>query len=117
MSLSFNWARAQAAYHRRASRLLFQRPLAIKTARPLISFSFDDFPKSAWRDGGAILEQSGARGTYYVCLGLLNQDTPTGQICNLSDLKALCERGHELGCHTYSHCDSRSEERRVGKEC
>ncbi len=71
--------------------------------RPLISFTFDDFPRSAWREGGKILGQHDLRATYYVCLGLLAQKIETGEIAHASDLPVLMAAGHELGCHTYSH--------------
>lgn len=78
----------------------------IGTRGPLISFTFDDFPQSALHVGGAILNRHGLAGTYYVSFGLLGKDAPTGRIAAAEDLAGLVERGHELGCHTYSHCDS-----------
>lgn len=70
----------------------------------IISFSFDDFPRSALHEAGAILEGFGARGTYYASLGLAGTTAPTGQIFSHTDLLELCSRGHELGCHTFDHC-------------
>jgi peptidoglycan/xylan/chitin deacetylase (PgdA/CDA1 family) len=78
----------------------------IETNRPIISFTFDDFPRSAMLVGGAILKQFGVCGTYYVAFGLLGQETPTGRIAESSDLPSLVEHGHELGCHTLWHCDA-----------
>ena len=34
----------------------------------------------------------------------------------LNDLATLRERGHELGCHTFAHCDSSATEPRVFEE-
>jgi peptidoglycan/xylan/chitin deacetylase (PgdA/CDA1 family) len=96
----------QRSYQRRAARLLFKKPLAIHPERPLISFSFDDFPQSALRLGGAILRESDLLGTYYVSLGLMNAEVESGRMFELSDLNMLREQGHELGCHTFSHCHS-----------
>ncbi len=73
---------------------------------PLISFTFDDFPKSALEAGGKILRTHGVFGTYYVSLGLLNRDEPSGRICSSTDLSELLAQGHELGCHTFDHCDA-----------
>ncbi|MBZ5653299.1 MAG: polysaccharide deacetylase family protein [Acidobacteriia bacterium] len=70
----------------------------------MISFSFDDFPESALRTGGAILKHFGLAGTYYASLGLMGKDTATGRIFGPADLGVVCEQGHELGCHTFSHC-------------
>jgi peptidoglycan/xylan/chitin deacetylase (PgdA/CDA1 family) len=71
---------------------------------PLVSFTFDDFPRSALWKGGEILGQHGVFGTFYVSFGLLDQDTPTGRIASASDLPELLTVGHELGSHTYAHC-------------
>jgi len=78
----------------------------IRTQLPLISFTFDDFPRSALLAGGAILNRYGLAGTYYVSLGILGKDSPSERMCVLDDLTALLEQGHELGCHTFSHCHS-----------
>jgi peptidoglycan/xylan/chitin deacetylase (PgdA/CDA1 family) len=100
------WRRLQGYYQRRSASFLFRRPLVINAQRPLISFTFDDFPRSALHTGGAILNRSGLAGTYYACLGLMGGETATGKLFNADDLKILIDRGHELGCHTYSHCHS-----------
>jgi len=93
--------------------MVFRRPFVIRTQRPLISFTFDDFPQSALRVGGAILKRFGLAGTYYASLGLKDLDTPSGHIFDFADLKLACDQGHELGCHTFSHCDSGTTSPRV----
>ena len=100
------WSRARGYYRRTAASWVFRRPFAIRTQLPLISFTFDDFPQSALLVGGAILNRFGLAGTYYASLGLVGTDTPSGRIFVPSDLPALLEHGHELGCHTFSHCHS-----------
>jgi peptidoglycan/xylan/chitin deacetylase (PgdA/CDA1 family) len=106
VSTRVSWSRLHAYYKRNAARLVFRRPLAIRSQVPLISFTFDDFPRSALVTGGAILSRYGLSGTYYVSLGLLGKDSPSGPICDRDDVRELHERGHELGCHTFSHCHS-----------
>jgi hypothetical protein len=91
---------------RRASRFFFKRPFTIKTEAPLISFTFDDFPRSALLTGGAILRHFGLTGTYYAAFGLMGAHAPAGDMFLPEDLKTLFEHGHELGCHTYGHCHS-----------
>jgi peptidoglycan/xylan/chitin deacetylase (PgdA/CDA1 family) len=86
---------------------------AIRPAVPLISFTFDDFPRSALLTGGDILKSAGFSGTFYTALGLIGKDSPSGQICLVDDLKKALDDGHELGCHTYSHYDSWQTEPRV----
>ena len=83
-----------------------RKPIGIRPGLPLISFTFDDFPRSALLRGGQILGEFGLSATYYVALGLLGQDSPSGQICLADDLRKALEDGHELGSHTYSHCHS-----------
>lgn len=104
MSLSLAGVRRYAA--RKSARVLFRRPLVISVKRPLISFTFDDCPRSSLLVGGSILERLGVAATYYTSMGLLGKDSPSGQIFVLDDLRAALERGHELGCHTFSHLDS-----------
>lgn len=105
------WPRLQRIYQRRAASLLFKRPFLIRPQWPLISFTFDDFPRSALTAGGAILNRFGFNGTYYASLGLMGDRAPSGQLFVANDLTTLLDRGHELGCHTFSHLDSWDTER------
>ena len=72
----------------------------------MISFTFDDFPRSAFTTGGAILSQYGFSGTYYASFGLMGQQRSTGEMFRREDLQELISQGHELACHTFDHCDS-----------
>jgi hypothetical protein len=105
------WTRLANYYRRNAARPVFQRPLAIHSDQPLVSFTFDDFPRSAFLSGGAILKRYGLTGTYYVSLGLLDTDSPSGLVCGPNDLTRVLEQGNELACHTFSHCHSWETER------
>jgi glycosyltransferase involved in cell wall biosynthesis len=96
--------RAQGWNQRFRARSFARRPFVIITQTPVISFTFDDFPRSALLTGGAILESFGLAGTYYASLGIMGRETPTGSIFLPEDLRVLLERGHELGCHTFNHC-------------
>jgi peptidoglycan/xylan/chitin deacetylase (PgdA/CDA1 family) len=106
MPFGHSWTRLQNYYKRNIGRTLYRRPLAIRTELPLISFTFDDFPRSAFLAGGVILKRYSAAGTYYAALGLLGTEGPSGPLFILDDLAALVSQGHELGCHTFSHCDA-----------
>jgi len=90
----------QQAHSRGCSRV------TLRNRHPIISFTFDDFPRSALLEGGAILEAASVRATYYVALGLMNQEIPAGPAFTEMDLHETLARGHELGCHTYAHCHS-----------
>ena len=85
---------------------MYQRTVKMQNAGPLISFTFDDFPRSALEIGGDILLRHGVAGTYYVSLGLLDQDSPTGRICSVEHVAEALAQGHELGCHTFNHSDA-----------
>src|SRR5205823_2244619 len=73
-------SRFRGYYQRKAASLVFRRPFVISPTRPLISFTFDDFPRSALLAGGAILNRFGVAGTYYVSLGLLGKNEPSGKM-------------------------------------
>jgi peptidoglycan/xylan/chitin deacetylase (PgdA/CDA1 family) len=84
----------------------FATRISVKTdPRPFVSFTFDDFPVSALENAGPILLEHGARGTYYVSLGLLGRDSPSGALAGPDELRRLASAGHELGCHTLDHLD------------
>src|SRR3954467_10976105 len=85
---------------------VFRRPIQVAPETPLISFTFDDFPRSALFAGGEILNRRGLAGTYYAALGLAGRQTRSGQIFEMADLQQLVRQGHELGCHTFAHCHS-----------
>lgn len=98
------WGRIQSRYQRSTAKFLSRRLVAINTQTPIISFTFDDFPRSALSTGGVILRRYGVTGTYYASLGLMGKQAPTGTMFLQEDLNVVLEQGHELGCHTYGHC-------------
>ena len=91
---------------RRAARWFGRRPCGIQLEAPVISFTFDDFPRSALSNGGSILRLYGFSGTYYACFGLMGRHRATGEMFGREDLHELVHQGHELACHTFDHCDS-----------
>lgn len=105
MKASFS-SRAVNWYKRNAAVPVFRRTIPFELAEPIISFTFDDFPQTALFEGGAALKRHNVAGTFYVSLGLLDTLAPAGQLCRLEDVIATANDGHELGCHTYSHCHS-----------
>lgn len=94
--------RIQRGLARRTALRLFQ----IEPREAVVSFTFDDFPRSALHEGGAILRSFGWTGTYYASFGLMGRTIATGEIFCEEDLPELLRQGHELGCHTFDHCDS-----------
>jgi peptidoglycan/xylan/chitin deacetylase (PgdA/CDA1 family) len=99
--------RLRRRLHRELGGVLFTRTVSMRNAVPLISFTFDDFPRSAAQVAASILEESGIQGTYYASLGLIGQkESAVGEIFTEDDLAAVLHAGHEVGCHTFEHCNS-----------
>ena len=90
---------------RRLALLSRRRPVRMSLARPMISFTFDDAPASAAREGAAALELRGIRGTWYFSAGLAGQSGPMGVYAVEADARRLAQAGHEIACHTFSHLD------------
>ncbi|WP_157899910.1 polysaccharide deacetylase family protein [Luteitalea pratensis] len=70
-----------------------------------VSFTFDDFPRTAYTVGGRILREHGVRGTYFVSSALLGGPSPSGAIATAAEVAQVVEDGHEIGCHTREHLD------------
>ena len=82
-----------------------RRDFDLRPPVPYVSFTFDDFPRTALTEGGRLLKEHGARGTYFVSLNLLGRGSDSGPIASAEDLRSLHADGHELGCHTFEHLD------------
>jgi peptidoglycan/xylan/chitin deacetylase (PgdA/CDA1 family) len=74
----------------------------------MVSFTFDDFPQTAFHVGGTILKDYGVCGTYYAAMGLMGQTNSLGPQFCAADLQALLRQGHELGSHSFGHLSCRS---------
>lgn len=79
------------------------KTLHIPAGHPVISFTFDDVPDSALHNGAAILEKHGLRGTFYIAGNMAGTIEPNRQLINEEGIIELADRGHEIGCHTYTH--------------
>ncbi|HXH47962.1 MAG TPA: polysaccharide deacetylase family protein [Terriglobia bacterium] len=101
-------ARFSGALSRRLLFLLGKRPFYLPDRGPIVSFTFDDFPRSALTNGATILKSFGACGTYYAAMGLMGQTNELGEHFRADDLERLLAEGHELGSHTFSHLSCRS---------
>lgn len=92
--------------HRISHRLAMHVPLArhrLRNDGPMVSFTFDDVPRSAAIVGASALAARGARGTFYISGSTVGAVVEQIELADVDDLMALHRRGHELGCHTYSH--------------
>ena len=92
-----------AALERRLSTAVRTKRMAIRAERPIVSFTFDDAPRSAAPVGARILEAAGALGTFYIAGGLCGGEEEGTPILTDDELVGLNEGGHELACHTFSH--------------
>jgi peptidoglycan/xylan/chitin deacetylase (PgdA/CDA1 family) len=70
---------------------------------PMVSITFDDFPKSAWTNARPVLERHDALATYYVAGRFCGIREKGLEYYDRSDLSQLAAAGHEIGCHTFSH--------------
>jgi peptidoglycan/xylan/chitin deacetylase (PgdA/CDA1 family) len=81
-------------------------PTALNPQKPLISFTFDDAPRSAVV-GAEILERFRCRGGFYIATSCLGRRSQTlGDMIRPDDVAYLARRGHEIGAltHTYLDC-------------
>ena len=83
-----------------------RRPRRWPADRPFVSFTFDDFPRTAALVGGRTLEEHGVRGTFYASFGLMGTDSVEGPLFTADDARELLAKGHEIGCHTHDHLDA-----------
>jgi peptidoglycan/xylan/chitin deacetylase (PgdA/CDA1 family) len=88
---------------RKAARHHRSKPFAMRNSAPLVSITFDDVPESAYLNGAAVLEEQGVRGTFYVAAGICGNMDAHWRVIARDQVSALHRRGHEVGCHTFSH--------------
>lgn len=91
---------------RRLTPLLARRMQAVNLDRPIVSFTFDDCPKSAIVTALPMLEAEGWHGTVYLACGLLDHTNHLGLHMSADDARAVHQAGHEIADHTFSHWDA-----------
>jgi peptidoglycan/xylan/chitin deacetylase (PgdA/CDA1 family) len=106
--MNLMWSEAKARVSHRLATHLRVDPFRLRNKTPMVSFTLDDLPKSAATTGARILEAHDARGTFYISGGLVGTTSPQWDFVDVEDIVALHAKGHEIGCHTFSHlraCD------------
>ncbi len=98
-----DWTHPLAGASRRLARAVPFRPFRLQLDRPVVSFTFDDFPVSAARHAAPQLEAMGARGSFYFADGLAGGRENGQPIASLELAGELAARGHEIGGHTHAH--------------
>lgn len=94
-----------AGASRRLARMLPFRPHRLRLDRPVVAFTFDDFPLSAARNAAPALEDGGMAGTFYFADGLAGRRENDQPIAGPEIAMVLAAHGHEIGGHTSSHLD------------
>lgn len=79
------------------------RALDTHLTEPLVSFCFDDFPRSAVTEGGRMLHERGWAGSFYAAGSFCGREVEGISYFTEDDLRQLDHDGHEIGCHTFSH--------------
>lgn len=97
-----------SAFRRRVLMAMSSRRVPISGCGPVVSFTFDDFPRTALTVGGHILKDHGSCGTYYTAIGLMDKVNHLGEQFTRKDLESLVRDGHELASHTFDHVSCRS---------
>src|SRR3954464_11571689 len=97
------WSEARVKVSHRLAMHLHVDRFRLRNTTPMVSFTFDDLPKSAVTTGADLLEAHGARGTFYVSGGLVGVGTADWAAGDADGVMALYRRGREIGCHTFSH--------------
>ncbi|MEE9184603.1 MAG: hypothetical protein V3U39_09040, partial [Acidimicrobiia bacterium] len=59
-------ARPARRLNRSLTQLAARTTIRSRLPAPVVTFTFDDFPQSAWSVGGRILERHNARATYFL---------------------------------------------------
>jgi peptidoglycan/xylan/chitin deacetylase (PgdA/CDA1 family) len=97
------YAKFSGKVSRYLARHVATKKLAMRNAKPIISFTFDDVPASACDTGVRILEQYGIRGTFYIAGAGFGRNSPVGILATPEELRTAWRRGHEIGCQTHYH--------------
>lgn len=79
------------------------KPHLLRNWTGVISFTFDDCPKTSLSVGGKILARHECAGTFYVAGGLTYAHENDMACHSLDDLRGALRDGHELASHGFSH--------------
>ncbi|GJE45631.1 polysaccharide deacetylase family protein [Methylobacterium soli] len=85
---------------------------------PVASITFDDVSDSAATVGAPLLERDGLRGTFYVAAEWCGLQDRYWRVAGRSEIRAIAQAGHEIGCHTARHVNVQSLALRdLAREC
>ncbi len=98
-----DWSQFKARVSNRLARHFRAAPLRLPGNAPMVSFTFDDVPKSAAIVGAPMLEEYGGRATFYVAGSLVSRWSGLWAGIDADEIIDLHRNGHEIACHTFSH--------------
>lgn len=93
---------------RRLVRYRARRMMAFGYDKPIVSFSFDDCPRSVMENALPLLEDRGWQATIYAAMGLCGITNHLGLHMSRTDMITACKAGHHIDDHTFSHLSARS---------
>ena len=91
-------------FRRKWASYSFRKVIDVRLNEPIVSFTFDDAPISAFVKGGNILSKYGVGGTFYISLSLMNDVDPTTRFTP-QHIKSAIAQHSEIGCHTFGHTE------------
>jgi peptidoglycan/xylan/chitin deacetylase (PgdA/CDA1 family) len=98
-----DWSALKARVSNRLARHFCTAPFRLRNKAPMVSFTFDDTPRSAAAVGVPILDAYNARATFYVAGQLVDQWSGHWTGISADEIVELHRQGHEIACHTFSH--------------
>lgn len=112
----YNANKSLGAKIRRKMTRLFDHKMAYfpKTLGPRLTLSFDDVAASTTTATADLLDELGIKATYYVSAGLMEKSGDhLGGYASRDQIIKISQKGHEIGCHTFSHLDCAKESKEV----
>lgn len=97
------WSRFTRSASRGAARYFNAKRLRLANKEPIVSFTFDDVPDSAFTNGASLLDAYGVKGTFYLAPGIAGQVDENWRLISETQIAELAKAGHEIACHTHSH--------------
>lgn len=87
----------------RATLLDLSNSVRSRLTSGLATFTFDDFPRSAYTVGCRMVEEAGGRATLFASSNFMGQSVDGVEYYDADILKDVDASGHEIGCHTADH--------------
>lgn len=83
---------------------IFTKKTNTELDKAIVSFTFDDVPRCTFDYALPILDKHAVKATFYVAGNLVKDEN--AKCLTVEQISSLIEKGHEIGCHTYSHIKS-----------